>query len=256
MSAPNGNGTAALSGKVALVTGASRGIGRAIALELAHRGADVAINYRSNQSEAEIVAREICEMGRRVSILRAHVGDATEAREMVKHVLEEFGRLDILVNNAGITRDKSVRKLTDAEWDEVIQTNLNGTWYLSSAAVPAMIEQKFGRIINISSYGAQGGMFGQANYCASKGGMIAFTRVLALELARFNITANCIAPGYTWTDMMQTIPPNLQEQFKAKIPLGRFGTPEDMAKAAAFLACDGDYITGHTLNVNGGMYFG
>ena len=256
MSASNGNGTAALSGKVALVTGASRGIGRAIAVELARRGADVAINYRANQSEAEIVAREICEMGRRVSILRAHVGDAAEARELVKRVIDEFGRLDILVNNAGITRDKSIRKLTDTEWDEVIQTNLNGTWYLSSAAIPLMIEQKFGRIINIASYGAQGGAFGQANYCASKGGMIAFTKVLATELGRYNITANCIAPGYTSTDMMQSVPANVQDQFRAKIPLGRFGTPEDMAKAAAFLASDADYITGHTLNVNGGVYFG
>lgn len=255
MSAPNGNGAGSLSGKVALVTGASRGIGRAIALELARRGADIAINYRSSQSEAESIAREICELGRRISVIQGHVGDAAEARAIVKRVLDEFGHLDILVNNAGITRDKSVRKLTDADWDEVIQVNLTGSWYTTSAAVPSMIEQKFGRIINISSYGAQGGNFGQANYAASKGGMMGFTKVLALELARYNITANCIAPGFTYTDMMAAIPQNVQEQIKGRIPMGRFGTPEDVAKAAAFLAGDADYITGETINVNGGIYF-
>src|SRR5579884_367122 len=184
MSVSNGNGGGSLNDRVALVTGASRGIGRAIALGLAHRGAHVAINYRASQSEAETLAQEICKLGCKVTLVQGHVGVAEEARGMVKRVLDEYGRLDILVNNAGITRDKSVRKLTDAEWDEVIQVNLTGTWYVTSAAIPAMIEQKFGRIINVASYGAQGGNFGQANYAASKGGMISLTRVLALELAR------------------------------------------------------------------------
>jgi acetoacetyl-CoA reductase/3-oxoacyl-[acyl-carrier protein] reductase len=148
-----------------------------------------------------------------------------------------------------------VRKLSDAEWEEVIQVNLTGVWYVTSAAIPAMIERKFGRIINVASYGAQGGNFGQANYAASKGGIISFTRVLALELARYNITANCIAPGFTDTDMMAQVPQNIQEQIKSRIPLGRFGTPDDMGKAAAFLASDADYITGTTLDVNGGIYF-
>jgi 3-oxoacyl-(acyl-carrier-protein) reductase len=250
------NGNASLATKVALVTGASRGIGKAIALELARRGADVAINYRSAQVEAEHVADEIRAMGRRVTLDQGHVGSPKEARAIVQRVIEEYGRLDILVNNAGITRDHSVRKMTDEEWDEVIQVNLTGVWYVTSAAIPAMIEKKFGRIINVTSYGAEGGNFGQANYAASKGGIISFTRVLALELARYNITANCVAPGFTYTDMMAQIPQNVQEQIKGRIPLGRFGTPEDVAKAAAFLATDADYITGTTLDVNGGIYFG
>ena len=255
MTVPNGNGAGALAGKVALVTGASRGIGRAIALELAHRGADVAVNYRSAQEQAEAVAQEICNMGHRVSLIKANVGDSKEAHDMVRRVLEEFGHLDILVNNAGITRDHSVRKMTDPEWEEVIQVNLTGTWYVTSAAIPSMIEQKFGRIVNVSSYGGEGGNFGQVNYAASKGGMISFTRVLALELARYNITANCIAPGWTYTDMMVQIPQKVMDDLKNRIPMGRVGTPEDMAKAVAFLATDADYITGVTLDVNGGLYF-
>jgi len=256
MSEFNGNGIGTLDGKVALVTGASRGIGRAIALLLAKRHADVAINYRSSQADAESAAQEICKMGRKVILVKGNIGDPAEAREIVKRVLDEFGRIDILVNNAAITRDKTVRKLTDDDWQQVIQVNLNGTFYITSAAVPSMIEHQFGRIINIASYSGEEGTFGQANYAASKGGVLAFTKVLALELAKFNITANAIAPGYTFTDMMAAMPQNVQDQVKSKILLGRFGTPDDVAKAAAFLACDADFLTGQTINVNGGMYFG
>ena len=158
------------------------------------------------------------------------------------------------MNNAGITRDKTLRKMTEDDWAEVISVNLNGTFYCTSAAVPAMMNQKFGRIINISSVVGQAGAFGQANYSASKGGIIAFTKTLALELARHNITANAIAPGYTSTEMVAAIPEDVAAKIKAKIPLGRFAEPEEVAKAAVFLAADGDYITGQELNVNGGVY--
>jgi acetoacetyl-CoA reductase/3-oxoacyl-[acyl-carrier protein] reductase len=251
----NGNGVGTLANRIALVTGASRGIGQAIALELAHRGADIAINYRASQTEAEEVAHEIEATGRRCLLVQGHVGEPYEAREIVKRVLDEWGRIDILVNNAGITRDHSIRKLTDEEWHEVMKVNLDGTFYTTSAAIPKMIEQKFGRIINISSYSAEGGIIGQANYAASKGGMMAFTKVIALELAKYNVTANCIAPGFTATDMFSKVPMEVQDQIKAKIPMGRFGTPEEIAKAAGFLAADGDYITGETININGGIYF-
>ena len=169
-------------------------------------------------------------------------------------VLDAWKRLDILVNNAGITRDKSLRKMVDDEWADVINVNLNGTYYCTSAALPAMIEQKFGRIINISSYIGQGGGFGQANYAASKGGIVAFTRAVAIEMAKYNITANAVSPGYTCTDMLAKVPPNVIEQIKAKIPMGRLAQPEEIAKAVAFLAADGDYITGQQINVNGGIY--
>jgi len=250
----NGNGNASLAGRFALVTGAARGIGHAIALELAARGADIAVNYHASHDEAEELAKQVCHMGRHSIVVKGHVGDPIEARAIVKRVLEEWGRLDILVNNAGITRDHSIRKITDEEWHEVIRVNLDGTYYVTTAAIPAMIEQKYGRIINISSYVAEAGNFGQANYAASKGGIIAFTKVLALELAKYNITANCLAPGFTMTDMLTKVPAQILEQLKSRIPMGRFGSAEEVAKAAAFLAADADYITGETINVNGGIY--
>ena len=254
MSTGNGNGSGALTGKVALVTGASRGIGHAIALELGVRGADVAVNYQASQGEAEELAKEICAMGRRAIVVQGHIGEATESRGIVKRVLDEWGKIDILVNNAGITRDRSIRKLTDEEWHEVIKVNLDGTYYITTAVLPGMIERKFGRIVNISSMVAESGSFGQANYAASKGGMIAFTKVIAIEMAKFNITANCVAPGFTATDMFSKVPTEVQEQIKSRIPMGRFAKPDEIAKAAAFLAADADYITGETINVNGGIY--
>jgi NAD(P)-dependent dehydrogenase (short-subunit alcohol dehydrogenase family) len=185
---------------------------------------------------------------------KANVADPQEARGMVKRVAEQFGRLDILVNNAGITRDKSLRKMTDEDWLEVVQANLNAVFFCTSAAIPIMIEQNYGRIINISSMNGQTGAFGQANYGASKGGIIAFTKTCAIELAKFDITVNAICPGFTMTDMLAKVPANIQDQIKARIPLGRFGTPEDMAKAATFLVEGGDYITGQQININGGAY--
>ncbi|MFY9910663.1 MAG: 3-oxoacyl-[acyl-carrier-protein] reductase [Candidatus Sulfotelmatobacter sp.] len=248
------NGWGSLKGKVALVTGASRGIGRAIAIELARRGASIALDYRSDSVHAESAAAEIRGLGTECILIQGDISQKGEAQRIVKAVLDKWQRLDILVNNAGITRDRTMRKMTEDDWAQVINVNLNGTFYCTSAALPAMINQRFGRIINISSVVGQMGAFGQANYSASKGGIIAFTKTLALEMAKFNITANSIAPGFTSTEMVDAIPEEIAAQIKAKIPLGRFATPEEIAKAAAFLASEGDYITGQELNINGGYH--
>jgi acetoacetyl-CoA reductase/3-oxoacyl-[acyl-carrier protein] reductase len=243
-----------LNDKIAIVTGASRGIGKAIALQLAREGAKVAINYQSNEALAEQVASEIRAAGGECMLARANVADPGEARGLVKQVVDKWGRLDILVNNAGITRDKSLRKMTDDDWAAVIGTNLNAVFYCTTAAMQPMMAQKYGRIINISSMNGQIPSFGQANYSASKGGIIAFTRTAALELAKSGITVNAIAPGFTLTDMLSQVPEDVQNQIKARIPIGRFGLPEEIAKAVTFLAADGDYITGAQINVNGGAY--
>ena len=243
-----------LDGKVAIVTGGSRGIGRAIALELARLGAQVAINYRSASQDAEKVADEIRALDTDALCLQADVSNKDQARSLVKQVIDEWGRLDILVNNAGITRDKTLRKLTDEDWEEVINTNLNSVYYTVSAAMPTMVEQQFGRIINISSFVGQAGNFGQTNYSASKGGIIAFTKSAAQELARYNVTVNAIAPGFTLTEMLAKVPDEIQQKILDKIPMRRFGKPEEIARAVVFLAADGDYITGQQINVNGGVY--
>jgi acetoacetyl-CoA reductase len=243
-----------LAGKVALVTGASRGIGRAIAFELASRGAAVAINYHSNLDRATEVRDEIVDTGGISEVIQGDVSDRFAARKMIEGVIGMYEGIDILVNNAGITRDKSIRKMTDDDWTEVIETNLNSAFYCTSAALPSMIEHNFGRIVSVASFVGQAGNFGQANYAASKGGLIAFTKVLALELARYNITANVVAPGFTATDMAERIPPDRMNQIKEKIPIHRLALPEEIARAVAFLICDGDYITGQQINVNGGIY--
>ncbi len=250
----NGRGVSSLEGRVALVTGAARGIGRAIALGLAFRGADIAVKYRASTEAAESLSQEIEELGVRCLLIQGDVARKDEAHAVVERVLNEWSRLDILVNNAGITRDRTLRKLKNDEWSEVINVNLNGTFYCTSAALPAMINQKYGRIVNISSYVGQSGNFGQPNYAASKGGIIAFTKTLALEIAKYNITANAVAPGFTCTEVVSAIPPHIMDQIKAKIPLGRLAAPEEIAKAVVFLAADGDYITGQQIGINGGLY--
>jgi NAD(P)-dependent dehydrogenase (short-subunit alcohol dehydrogenase family) len=243
-----------LSGKTALVTGASRGIGRAIAIELAREGAKVAVNYQSNDAKAQEVVDEIKKFEGTAILAKANLADPKEARAMVQRVADEFGHLDILVNNAGITRDAMLRKMTDENWVEVIQTNLNACFYCTSAAVPIMTSQSYGRIVNVSSMNGQIAGIGQANYSASKGGIIAFTRTAAMELAKSGITVNSVSPGYTETDMFAKVPPEIQTQIKAKIPLGRFAQPEEIARAVVFLVADGDYITGQQINVNGGAF--
>ena len=243
-----------LEGKVALITGASRGIGRAIALELAGRGAAVAVNYRSSISAAEEVRSDIRQSGCDCELFQGDISDREHARRLIQDVFDTFHRIDILVNNAGITRDRSIRKMSDDDWAEVIGTNLNSVFYCTSAALPVMIEQKYGRIVSIASFVGQAGNFGQANYAASKGGIIAMTKVLALELAKYNITANVVAPGFTATEMVAAMPGDVLEQILAKIPIRRLARPEEIAKAVAFLICDGGYITGQQINVNGGIY--
>jgi acetoacetyl-CoA reductase len=243
-----------LAGKIAIVTGASRGIGRAIAMALAKEGAAIAVNYRESKSEAQRVVEELNALGAKTMLAQANVSNGSETREMVQRVVKTWGRIDVMVNNAGITRDKTLRKMTDEDWFEVINTNLNSVYYGVMAVMPLMIEQKFGRIINISSFVGQAGNFGQANYSASKGGIIAFTKTAALELAKYNITVNALAPGFTLTDMLAKVPENVQAQIKSRIPMGRFGLPEEVAKAVLFLAADADYVTGQQINVNGGVY--
>jgi acetoacetyl-CoA reductase len=243
-----------LSGQYALVTGASRGIGRAIATMFAAEGAAVAINYRSGVGEAQALEGELRERGSKVLLLQGDVSERSTWVDMVQKIRTAWGRLDVLVNNAGITRDKTLRKMTDNDWLEVIHTNLNACYFGVTAVMPLMIEQNYGRIINISSFVGQAGNFGQANYAASKGGIIAFSRTAAIEVARHNITVNSLAPGFTMTDMLSKVPEPVQKQILGRIPLGRFGKPEEIAKAVLFLAADGDYITGQQINVNGGVY--
>ena len=243
-----------LAEKVVLVTGGSRGIGHAICKELSERGAAVAINFRQSRALAENLCEELVHSGAECEIFQGDVSNRTEARRLVQEVIDHFHHLDVLVNNAGITRDHSFRKMTDEEWLEVIETNLNSVFYCTSAALPGMIERNYGRIVNVASFVGQAGNFGQVNYAASKGGVIAMTKALALEVAKYNITVNTIAPGFTGTDMVAMVPGDIQAQLKARIPLHRFAEPEEIAKAVAFLVCDGDYITGQQINVNGGIY--
>lgn len=243
-----------LDNQVALVTGGARGIGKEIALALARAGAKLAVNYNRSEDAANALAEQIQQLGSECLAVQADVSRSDQARRLVKTAVDHYGRLDILVNNAGITRDKSLKSLADEDWEAVICTNLNSVFYMTSAACPKMMEQNYGRIINISSFVGQSGNFGQCNYAAAKGGMIAFTKSAALELAKHRITINAIAPGFIATDMLAMVPETIQEKLIAKIPLRRFGEPSEIAQAVVFLAAEGDYITGQQINVNGGIY--
>jgi acetoacetyl-CoA reductase len=243
-----------LEGRHALVTGAARGIGRAIAKALGGEGAHIAINYQTSEADAVSLAAELASAGCKTLLFQGNVGERATWNTMVEKIKQSWGRLDILVNNAGITRDKTMRKMTDDDWLSVLNTNLNACYFGVSAVMSMMTEQKYGRIINISSFVGQAGNFGQANYAASKGGIIAFTKTAAMELARYNVTCNSLAPGFTETGMLAKVPEQVQAQILARIPMGRFATPEEIAKAVLFLAADGDYITGQQINVNGGVY--
>ena len=243
-----------LSGQRALVTGASRGIGRAVALRLASEGASVALNYNSGRDEAEAVAAEIAAAGGSAVTLQGNVADATQAEALVDAAAEALGGLDILVNNAGITRDNLLMRLSEDDWDAVIDTNLKGAFLCTKAAIRPMLRQRSGRIVNMSSVVAITGNPGQANYTAAKAGLIGFTRTVAREVASRGITVNAIAPGFIATQMVDSIPEDLQAQIRERIPLGSFGTPEDVAGCVAFLvSADAAYITGQVLSIDGGL---
>ncbi|MGP3560918.1 3-oxoacyl-[acyl-carrier-protein] reductase [Geobacillus sp. BK01] len=243
-----------LEGKVALVTGASRGIGRAIALELARQGANVAVNYAGNEAKANEVVETIRSLGREAFAVQADVACAEDVERMVKTVLDQFGRLDILVNNAGITRDNLLMRMKEEEWDAVINTNLKGVFLCTKAATRTMMKQRYGRIINVASVVGVIGNPGQANYVAAKAGVIGLTKTAARELASRNITVNAIAPGFITTDMTEGLSEELKADMLKQIPLARFGEPDDVARAVAFLASDAAcYMTGQTLHVDGGM---
>jgi len=243
-----------LEGRVALVTGASRGIGRAIAIELARRGARVIVNYNSNADAAASVVAAIEQLGGQALAAQADVSDMQAAAGLVKTALDAYGELQILVNNAGITRDGLIMTMGEAEWSQVLQTNLASTFYCSKAAVRHMMRKRYGRIINISSISGIMGNAGQTNYSASKAGQIGFTKALAREVAPRNITVNAVAPGFIETDIWEGVPQDIQTGMKDIIPLGRIGQAEEVAQAVAFLASDAAaYITGQVLNVDGGM---
>jgi len=276
-----------LEGKVALVTGGSRGIGKAIALRLAEEGADVAIIYQHTREQAEKVSRLIDQMGtiedlsklsikidqmdsrehakevsnlirsmgRHSCIVQGNVSDIEQVNKMNDEVVKQFGKIDILVNNAGIVRDKSFVKMTPQMWNEVLSVNLNGTFYCTKAVIEGMVERKYGRIVNISSVIGRMGNFGQANYAASKAGMVGLTQTLAKEFASKGITVNAIAPGFIETDMAKSVPEETMRKVLEKIPLGRLGKPDEVAGTVAYLVSDeGNYITGQVIDINGGLY--
>ncbi|HHW6273004.1 TPA: 3-oxoacyl-[acyl-carrier-protein] reductase [Staphylococcus aureus] len=241
--------------KSALVTGASRGIGRSIALQLAEEGYNVAVNYAGSKEKAEAVVEEIKAKGVDSFAIQANVADADEVKAMIKEVVSQFGSLDVLVNNAGITRDNLLMRMKEQEWDDVIDTNLKGVFNCIQKATPQMLRQRSGAIINLSSVVGAVGNPGQANYVATKAGVIGLTKSAARELASRRITVNAVAPGFIVSDMTDALSDELKEQMLTQIPLARFGQDTDIANTVAFLASDkAKYITGQTIHVNGGMY--
>ena len=247
---------ASLEGHIALVTGASQGIGRACALELARAGAAVALAARSESKLAEVV-NEITAASGTAAAFRIDVAKEDEIKAGVKAALAHYGKIDILVNNAGITRDQLVMRMKRADWDDVLATNLSGAYLCIQAVIGGMMRQRWGRIINIASINGQIGQAGQANYAASKAGLIGLTMAVAREVGSRNITVNAVAPGYIETAMTAELPAELKETMMKMVPLGRAGTDADVARAVRFLASeDASYITGHVLNVNGGMLMG
>ena len=239
---------------VVVVTGASRGIGRAIAEELGQDGAKVVVNYHKNSEAAENVVTRLKQSGSDSIAIKADVSDPVQAASLIDETLQRFSKIDVLVNNAAINIDRTLKNLTTDDWDTVIKADLNSYFYTVKAAIPHFMQQKSGKIINISSMNAESGSFGQANYAAAKAGIIGLTKTAALEMARYNVTVNAICPGYIATEMYDAIPEKTKEAIIARIPLGRAGTPHEVARAVRYLIVDGDYYTGETLNMNGGAY--
>ncbi|NMH71218.1 3-oxoacyl-[acyl-carrier-protein] reductase [Bacillus sp. RO3] len=243
-----------LEGKVALVTGASRGIGREIALELAREGCNVVVNYSGSEAKANEVVDEIKGLGRNAIAVQCNVSESESVQAMVKETIGQFGAVDILVNNAGITKDNLLMRMKETEWDDVININLKGVFLCTKAVTRQMMKQRNGRIINISSIVGVSGNPGQANYVAAKSGVIGLTKTTAKELAPRGITVNAIAPGFISTDMTDQLPEDVRNEMLKQIPLSRFGDPKDIAKAVTFVASDSAaYMTGQTLHIDGGM---
>ncbi len=243
-----------LEGRIALVTGASKGIGEVIAISLAKAGAKVAVNYHTGEESAAAVVDAIAAKGGEALAVGGDVSQEDQVDSIVKVILQNWGGLDILVNNAGITRDKLLLRMSADDWDKVISVNLRGVYLATKSALPHMIRQRRGRIVNMSSVVGLSGNPGQANYAASKAGIIGFTKSMAREVASRNITVNAVAPGYITTDMVQKLPEDVQKDILAHIPMSRFGTPEDVAEVVTFLCTDGaSYVTGQVIGIDGGM---
>jgi len=243
-----------LDGKTAIVTGAGRGIGRAIAKDLAETGANIVINYVTSANAAHELAEEITKLGPKTLVIQADVTDYEQVSEMVKQTMQTFGQIDILVNNAGITRDKTLKNMSKDNWDEVISVNLGSLFNCTKQVLPFMLDRKSGKIVNISSFVAQGGNVGQSNYAATKAGIIGFTKSIALEVSHYGITVNAVCPGFTETDMLSAVPENIRERILAKIPMGRFGKPEEIASCVRYIVTEGDYMTAQAISINGGVY--
>ena len=243
-----------LKDKVAIVTGASRGLGRAIATELATHGASVAINYYTSKEPAEELAAELKKKGCEVIVVQAGVAHPDECTRLIEETVKAFGGLDVLVNNAGVNRDRTIRRMSVEEWREVLATDLDSVFYCTYAALPHLIERGGGRIVNMASIIGQMGNLGQSNYAAAKAGIVGFSKSAAQEFARFNISVNALCPGFIETDMVTNLTDEVKAALLAKIPLGRFGKPEEVAAITRFLCTEGGYVTGAQININGGMY--